>query len=211
MVPHIFIASSKKSAQKSIDLLLRSLAISHSSVISIEKDGATLKIDDVRSIAPFIERSSTNMIAVIIYDFETAKDETQNTLLKTLEEDSERILFILVTSDEAQVLPTIRSRSKVVRIIKPVKKYEPINVQSLVKDLLPITDKVTREKATQYIDSIIDAVRLTMKKELIDKNDPRALQLSTYLKECQNARYLLIQNNLNPQMVLDHLVLNAPT
>jgi len=211
MVPHIFIASSKRLAQKSIDSLLKSLSISHSSVISIEKDGATLKIDDVRSIAPFIERSSTNMIAVIIYDFETAKDETQNTLLKTLEEDSERILFILVTSDEAQVLPTIRSRSKVVRIIKPVKKYEPINVQSLVKDLLPITDKVTREKATQYIDSIIDAVRLTMKKELIDKNDPRALQLSTYLKECQNARYLLIQNNLNPQMVLDHLVLNAPT
>ncbi len=48
----------------------------------------------------------------ILKNFEQATVQAQNKLLKTLEEPSKSVVFIITTSNESGVLPTIRSRCK---------------------------------------------------------------------------------------------------
>jgi len=53
---------------------------------------------------------------VLIEQADQANEQTQNALLKTLEEPSDRHAFILVADDPSRLLPTIRSRSQALRI-----------------------------------------------------------------------------------------------
>jgi len=53
---------------------------------------------------------------VLIESADQAGEAVQNALLKTLEEPTDRHLFILVADEPARLLPTIRSRSQALRI-----------------------------------------------------------------------------------------------
>lgn len=56
---------------------------------------------------------------VLIYPVESMQIEAANCLLKTLEEPSENLHFILITSQLERILPTIRSRCQLTHIPKP--------------------------------------------------------------------------------------------
>lgn len=53
---------------------------------------------------------------ILIEGIDRANEQTQNALLKVLEEPSARQMFVLVADDQARVLPTIRSRAQALRI-----------------------------------------------------------------------------------------------
>jgi DNA polymerase III, delta subunit len=53
---------------------------------------------------------------VLIEGLDRANEQTQNALLKALEEPSARQMFVLVADEPTRVLPTIRSRSRSLRI-----------------------------------------------------------------------------------------------
>lgn len=53
---------------------------------------------------------------IVIEDLDQANEQTQNALLKALEEPSARQMFILVADDLDRVLPTIVSRSQLLRV-----------------------------------------------------------------------------------------------
>ena len=53
---------------------------------------------------------------VLIEHADQANEQTQNALLKALEEPTERHTFILVADEPARLLPTIRSRCQALRI-----------------------------------------------------------------------------------------------
>ncbi|QDU88790.1 DNA polymerase III subunit tau [Pirellulimonas nuda] len=67
---------------------------------------------------------STRRVAVI-EDADAMKEESANCLLKTLEEPPPRSVLLLIAENEARVLPTIRSRSQVVRFPDPASADEP--------------------------------------------------------------------------------------
>lgn len=60
---------------------------------------------------------------VLIESADRANEQTQNALLKALEEPSRRHMFILVAGEPSRLLPTIRSRSQALRI-GPVRHSE---------------------------------------------------------------------------------------
>ena len=53
---------------------------------------------------------------VLVEGVDRANEQTQNALLKALEEPTSRHMFVLVADDTTRVLPTIRSRSQSLRI-----------------------------------------------------------------------------------------------
>lgn len=53
---------------------------------------------------------------ILIEGVDRANEQTQNALLKALEEPTSRHMFVLVADEPTQVLPTIRSRSQALRV-----------------------------------------------------------------------------------------------
>ena len=86
-------------------------------IIQKEKDSSFIKIDRMRgviyqaSLKPYEARKKI----FIIIEAEDMNEESQNAILKILEEPRENQIFILTTSRISGILPTVISRCKVAR------------------------------------------------------------------------------------------------
>lgn len=83
-----------------------------------EKEGAKkasreISVDQIRALSSFVNLSahSGGYRVVLIHPAEAMNSNSANALLKTLEEPTDKLLFILVTHKPQQLLPTILSRS----------------------------------------------------------------------------------------------------
>jgi DNA polymerase-3 subunit delta' len=110
-------------------------------VLKPEKEGAAIKIDDVRRLIKdiYLKPFQARKKVYIMDEAQSMKHEAANALLKTLEEPPTDSVLILVTDDLKALFHTIVSRSQVVR-------FYPLKVsqieESLVKDR-----SLDREKA----------------------------------------------------------------
>lgn len=79
-------------------------------------DANTIKITSIRDIKRFISYSFDELKyrIILISDAHLMNDEAQNTLLKSLEEPPEGVIFILCTDKKDRLLETIRSRCWIV-------------------------------------------------------------------------------------------------
>ncbi len=85
---------------------------------SAEKEGGKkasreISVDQIRALSTFVNLSahSGGYRVVLIHPAEAMNNNSANALLKTLEEPTDKLLFILVTHKPQQLLPTILSRS----------------------------------------------------------------------------------------------------
>lgn len=86
------------------------------SLLLIEPEGTQLKIDKVKEIIRFVSLQNISRARIVIIDgAEKFNATSANALLKTLEEPPENTYFILLSTSLASLLPTIRSRSQVMR------------------------------------------------------------------------------------------------
>ena len=83
----------------------------------IMPDGKSIKIEQIRNLqARIVEKPiSSNKKVYIIDDADTMTEESQNCLLKTLEEPPEYAMIILIASNENRMLQTIKSRCVIIR------------------------------------------------------------------------------------------------
>lgn len=65
--------------------------------------------DDIKPIAR-LRPNEGNKVVIVMTEIETMRKEVANAFLKLLEEPSDRLMFILTTSNYEQLLPTITSR-----------------------------------------------------------------------------------------------------
>ncbi len=94
------------------------------SVIFVQPDGASVKIEQARDILQFISLQKIGRARVVIVDqAHLMNPQAANALLKSLEEPPAGTHFILITWNAPAVLPTIRSRSQLVRF-RPLAKAE---------------------------------------------------------------------------------------
>ncbi|MES2857033.1 MAG: AAA family ATPase [Bdellovibrionota bacterium] len=97
---------------------------SSESLLEIKPDGAQIKIDQAREVLQFLMLRGLGRARVIIIDqAHLLGPQAANALLKSLEEPPAGTHFILITGMAASVLPTIRSRSQMVRF-KPLSDSE---------------------------------------------------------------------------------------
>jgi DNA polymerase-3 subunit delta' len=112
----------------------------HQNVLWIEpeKDGHTIKIDQVRSVSEYINQTSLqgNLRIVIINPANYMNTNSANALLKTLEEPSSGAVIILVSDQPAQLPATILSRCQ--RMVFP--RPRPEQALTWLKQQLTIPD-----------------------------------------------------------------------
>ncbi len=96
-------------------------ARSHPDLHVLATEGVIIKVADVRKI---VERSHYapsvgHHRVVVVEDADRMTEQTSNVLLKELEEPPERTVWILCAPSEADLIPTIRSRVRSLRLQVP--------------------------------------------------------------------------------------------
>ncbi len=90
----------------------------------------TIKINSIRDIKRFLSTNFNDIAyrVIIILDAHDMNEQSQNALLKSLEEPPENVIFILVTNSLNKLLATVQSRCWIV-------DFEPLS-QEAVKSIL---------------------------------------------------------------------------
>ncbi len=95
-------------------------AMQHSdlSILQSEKEGDTLKVEQVRDVQHVLSLSpyESKYRVALLLRFEEANPSAQNALLKTLEEAPTRVILLLTAESTDSLLPTIVSRCEVLRL-----------------------------------------------------------------------------------------------
>jgi len=105
--------------------------------ISIDPTGSSIKIAQIRELqSDIIIKPHSDYKIYVINNAQKMTVESQNALLKTLEEPPEYAIIILITNNKESLLPTIKSRCEII-------KFLPISIMELKKYLM---DKGIDEK-----------------------------------------------------------------
>jgi DNA polymerase-3 subunit delta' len=101
------------------------------SVVQAEKEGGTLKVDQVRELQQALSLMPyhAHYRVALLLRFQEAHPSAQNALLKTLEEAPARVVLLLTADTPESVLPTILSRCEVLRL-------RPLSLSDLEQELL---------------------------------------------------------------------------
>jgi hypothetical protein len=139
-----------------------------------------------------------------VNNFNTARIESQNAFLKTLEEKTNAAQFILTVSDETSVLSTILSRSKIV-LLKDTKKEKEVKDEDnpenlLYSQMLEKYSDMNKDKALKLCDKWLHFYHAQI------VNNIKSEKYGRIAKEIMRVRELIEKNNLNAQMAVDHLV-----
>lgn len=99
----------------------------HESLRIIQPNGAQIKMEQAKEVLEFLSLKSLGGNRVIIFDqAQSMNPQTANALLKTLEEPPEGTFFFLIAPSVAGIMPTIRSRSRIVQ-------FRPLKMEELAK------------------------------------------------------------------------------
>ena len=97
------------------------LAGTHPDVTVLATNKVTIGIDEVRDIITTSEQmpSTAPWRIIIIEDVDRMLERTTNVLLKEIEEPSGHTIWLLCAPSAQDVLPTIRSRTRIVNLAVP--------------------------------------------------------------------------------------------
>lgn len=102
----------------------------HPDIINIHPSGAAIKIDQIREVNRrlALKAHEAALRFVVIRNAEKMNTEAGNALLKMLEEPPEKTIFILISRQASDLLPTVVSRCRHIR-------FNPVSVASLSRFL----------------------------------------------------------------------------
>jgi DNA polymerase-3 subunit delta' len=97
------------------------VARTHPDLAYLATERVIISIDEVRALVQkaYFSPSVSTYRVIVIEDADRMAERTSNVLLKALEEPPERTVWILCAPSEADLLPTIRSRVRSVRLRVP--------------------------------------------------------------------------------------------
>jgi len=97
------------------------LAGTHTDVVVVATELVTIKIDEVRSLVQAAHRhpAQGRWRVVLVEDADRMSERTSNVLLKSVEEPPERTVWLLCAPSAEDIVPTIRSRCRSVRLRVP--------------------------------------------------------------------------------------------
>lgn len=169
---------------------------------------SNITIDQIRNIKKFIKNtSSINDITkfIIIDSADDLNINSANSLLKSLEEPSNKTTIFLISHQLSSLLPTIRSRC--VKIKLNILSYEDFktvllnNIEFIddeeIKFYFDLTLGAPGSALSLHNDNIIDLFDLTIKS--LNDFDKSSIELSNYLLNYENDKfkdYLLILKSI---------------
>ena len=163
----------------------------------IYPDGKSIKIEQIRNLqSKIVEKPIISSKKVyIIDDADLMSEESQNCLLKTLEEPPEYAMIILIASNESKILQTIKSRCVILR-------FENLTEEEVGK-ILNTTDKDVIKLCEG---SVAKAETIQQKKEIFEqlKNIANLLGKNSLIEVLNNSD-LLYSSKDDIMTILDFL------
>ena len=205
MLPILYVTNNTKAVEDLIDETVNKYDIPSSSVFKVHPEATILTIDQIRDVNKLVREVSNGRV-IVLYNFDSAKVEGQNALLKTLEEHNVETHFILVVSDETQVLPTIQSRTRTVYHLEQddMTKHKLLMKFGLLEDSLTheqwlsVTAKLRKDQAIPLIDEIIRNLRQRL-------HTGPSVALAQGISETLHIRRYIEKNNINYEYALDKI------
>ncbi len=204
MIPQIIVSSKNDKLDKYVSDFIAQNGIASYYVYKIAPLKTEITIDQIRSIKNEIITKINDKRLFVCYLFDSANLEAQNAFLKTLEEKNEQNIFLLLAKNSERILPTIRSRAKVIHLDNDNVQQMP-NTRLLFSQLESVTDysflshpdilNITRENAELLFDEFVYYLRNSIK-----IGDKRTVDI---IKKVLQTKNLLLSNNLNPQLAVD--------
>lgn len=97
------------------------LAGTHPDLTALRTEQVIIRIDEARRLVEraYFAPSLGRHRVIVVEDADRMSERTSNVLLKALEEPPERTVWVLCAPSDADLLPTIRSRVRTVRLREP--------------------------------------------------------------------------------------------
>lgn len=97
------------------------LARTHPDLTALRTEQVIIRIDEARQLVEraYFAPSLGRYRVIVVEDADRMAERTSNVLLKALEEPPERTVWILCAPSDADLLPTIRSRVRTLRLREP--------------------------------------------------------------------------------------------
>lgn len=206
----LLLVGPQENAEQFIQDFISEKGLSTSQIIRtvVEEGKKEISIDQVKYLTSFATRSVTQQRIFIIESFETASREAQNALLKTLEESPANQQFILLAKNKEYVLPTVRSRARLVQLQPQHVELQPemeTALLSLVKNpVLALSDARFQVKKTEDALLLLDQMVLFWRKQL-SKTPGAAAET---IKKILHVKHLVLIHNVQPQLAIDSIVLS---
>jgi DNA polymerase-3 subunit delta' len=159
-------------------------ARTHPDLAVLSTERVIISIDEVRSLvassqfAPSVGRYRV----MVIEDADRMTERTSNVLLKALEEPPERTVWILCAPSEADLLPTIRSRVRTVRLRVPTVR----DVAELIQRRDGV-DAETAERAARHAQSHIGMAHRLATHEEARRRREQTLELALGIRSVSDA------------------------
>jgi len=162
------------------------------------------KISDVRELNKILKHSISHPTVILIRNIENASVEALSAFLKNLEEPQKNVIFILTTTSENKILPTIISRCQIVNTRSSKSKLKPNDEQEYLEFINKSTgekfgmiDKIkNREEAVKFLENLTQILHNLL---ILEKNNQ--IRYARYLKEVQKTLYAINMNgNINLQL-----------
>lgn len=209
MLPLIIVGKTKTSLTSCLRKYLKDNSFPAYLIFEIKPVKQEILISQIRQLKKELSLTQSGKRLVIFYNLDKSSLETQNALLKTLEEKNEITQFIILVNNLQKILPTIQSRSKIIRLsqkievvvdnkyIKILEKVERSKQPDFLAE--PELERISREQALEFIDQLLVYYRQKLATDLI--------KASRVIKQAMILRNLIENNNLNSQLTLDSLLI----
>lgn len=207
MLPIILETANEKDRTKFVEEFITEQQIKPYNYFRYEPESKELSIKQIREIISETTFHSTEARLFHILGFDTASTEAQNAFLKTLEEHQSMLYYILSVEHSSRLLPTIRSRSRIVKLAKHPTKLLSTELHTLVDSLasgkLPslfqITNRIGKVDSLEFFDSLTALYRDRLGTDKL---------ASKILKIIINQQNLLKHNHVDPQTTIDSTLIS---
>lgn len=178
----------------------------------LRTEEGSIKIDEVRDFLqtikfkPFEEKYQF----AIIEEGEKLTTESQNALLKILEEQNDNTNIILQVSSSKSILDTIMSRGKKIYIKDQKKVKESYTLKLTSQDLkekIKQVEELSKLEKHQILEEL-SSMSSTLSNILQDSSKENSSIILKYIEEIEQA-YRLINLNGNKKLVLENLVIQT--
>ncbi len=156
------------------------------------QEGKDIKISQIRDVIDFVKLKSSSGKVVIIENAEKMNTEAGNALLKTLEEPPEKTMFILTTTNQNKLLPTIVSRCFKI-------KFKQLPKEEIYRFL---TEKGFSEKEAKEISAISEG---SLSLFSLIKDNKKLYQIAKDIAILMLDKQLRIEGIINLADILDKL------
>jgi DNA polymerase-3 subunit delta' len=115
------IADPAEGEERAQQTMRQVLAGTHPDLTALRTEGVIISIKDARALVErsYFSPSLGRYRVIVMEDADRMAERTSNVLLKALEEPPERTVWVLCAPSDADLLPTIRSRVRTLRLREP--------------------------------------------------------------------------------------------